>query len=251
MPGLDLAWRIGEGAMTLVLDPTKIKAAFKEFSEAGFQGPLIVKSNLNQLWGLSKKDPDRYTQALRSVGQAILELEEKLGVAIILSYSDEVLKDTALREDYESMVGPAVGIPAPQGNVFDDTDGSGSTMGMSFVDLRDGSRLSTRHWGAYREGYDDLRYVATLEQVLAESEVDTDATRQARAFLAELADDWWPTGPYLEGRRAWRGAIVRTLNAQHPLGSLDEARGQLAMHILAVLGESYLRHLARYRGHRL
>jgi hypothetical protein len=39
----------------------------------------------------------------------------------------------------------------PQGDLFDDTVSESGTMGMAFIDPRDGSRLSTRHWEAYRE----------------------------------------------------------------------------------------------------
>lgn len=124
----------------------------------------------------------------------------------------------------------------PSGDLFDDTVGNSGIMGMAFIDPRDGSLLSTRHWEAYREGGDDLRYLATLEQLIEEKRALShgDAVEAAESFLIELKETWWPDQP-LPGRRGYQGAIVRSLNAENPLGALQEMRRQIADHIIALM----------------
>ncbi len=75
------------------------------------------------------------------------------------------------------------------GNPLDATDGP-RTRGADFAyaapDPRDPTRLvSTRHWEAFREGVDDIRYLATLEFLLRERP-DSPHAGEAQAWLDRL-----------------------------------------------------------------
>lgn len=84
---------------------------------------------------------------------------------------------------------------ATSGNPLDDTDGP-TTRGHDFVyavpDPEDPSRLvSTRHWEAFREGADDMRYLLTLEELIAEQPAAPEAVA-ARAWLDRLRTELTP-----------------------------------------------------------
>lgn len=49
----------------------------------------------------------------------------------------------------------------------------------------DGTPMPVAMWEAYREGYDDYRYVFTLEQLIAEAKRSLKATAQRAAVEAE------------------------------------------------------------------
>ncbi|NOX55612.1 MAG: hypothetical protein GXP27_14470, partial [Planctomycetes bacterium] len=75
------------------------------------------------------------------------------------------------------------------GNPVDDTDGP-RLRGHDFVyavpDPQQPDRLiSTRHWEAFREGFDDMRYIGTLEDWIAERKGTTEA-KAAQAWLDRL-----------------------------------------------------------------
>ncbi|HID21908.1 MAG TPA: hypothetical protein EYP14_05845 [Planctomycetaceae bacterium] len=75
------------------------------------------------------------------------------------------------------------------GNPVDDTDGP-RLRGHDFVyavpDPRHPEQLiSTRHWEAFREGFDDMRYLATLEHLI-EKRGDSPTAHAARAWLERL-----------------------------------------------------------------
>ncbi len=75
------------------------------------------------------------------------------------------------------------------GNPLDDTDGP-ETRGHDFAyaapDPQDPTNLiPTRHWVAFREGIDDMRYLETLEQQIAAGANRT-AAREAQAWLDQL-----------------------------------------------------------------
>lgn len=74
------------------------------------------------------------------------------------------------------------------GDPFDDTDADGYDFGYAFPDPDDPTRLiSTLHWEAFREGIDDMRYLATLEGLIARAEEAGVDASEARAWLKELA----------------------------------------------------------------
>ncbi len=88
-----------------------------------------------------------------------------------------------------------------KGNPLDDTDGPrvrGHDFGYAVTSPEDGKTpIPTRHWEAYREGIDDLRYICTLEALVREAQ--SKAPEQAvkaqqwltdlRAKLPELPED--------------------------------------------------------------
>jgi len=75
------------------------------------------------------------------------------------------------------------------GNPLDDTDGPhlrGHDFAYAAPDPEDPDRLvSTRHWEAYREGIDDMRYLATLEELIGERG-PSPAAREAQRWLDTL-----------------------------------------------------------------
>lgn len=81
------------------------------------------------------------------------------------------------------------------GNPLDDTDGPGQKghdFALAAPDPEDPERLvSTRHWECYREGIDDMRYLRTLESLIAEKP-DLTAARAAREWLETLRRDTEP-----------------------------------------------------------
>lgn len=337
-PSLKYRVRRIDGEFRYVPDFQDVRTVIDEMREYGFEGPYVIHSGLAGLWdqlgGLPQ--PQRlalYQRVLKDLGNALIELEEELGVEIVLQHLDEVFK-TEVRPRYELLTRPAVGIDElkfyitfyphedetlmqwvdplvnirnyhgaaadawlakgrtfgdlaeymnpendrlwlyynaeevemdprwmriingiylwlspyelhaiwayseSQGNLFDDTDSTSGTMGMAFIDPRNGSLLSTRHWEAYREGGDDLRYLATLEELIQERAKSAPvACEAARQFLEELRSSWWPREP-LAGRRGYQAAMVRAMNAEHPLGALQSVRRQVVDHIEAILAES-------------
>jgi hypothetical protein len=87
-----------------------------------------------------------------------------------------------------------------QGDPLDDTDGPrlrGHDFAYAVPDPEDPQRLiSTRHWEAFREGIDDIRYLSTLEDLIARR-ADTAAARSAQAWLDELRRSVTPTAAEL------------------------------------------------------
>jgi len=73
------------------------------------------------------------------------------------------------------------------GDPFDDTDGPtirGHDFAYAVPDPRDGKTpVPTRHWEAYREGVDDMRYIAMLEELIAEK-------KASAPQLAQEAQKW-------------------------------------------------------------
>lgn len=74
---------------------------------------------------------------------------------------------------------------------YDDTDGQWHDFGMTFPDLRDPEVLvPTRAWQAVREGYDDLRYLATLTWAIrTRRHIAPEEAERAAVFLATLRED--------------------------------------------------------------
>ncbi|NLN19066.1 MAG: hypothetical protein GX162_07315 [Firmicutes bacterium] len=337
-PSITYQVRRIDGVFRFVPNLSEVRTVIEEMRQYGFEGPYVVNSGFTGLWAQLEGVPqptrsELYRSILVDLGEAIMALEEELGVEIALQQLDEIFK-TEVRERYELLTRPAADVEGlrfyitfyphedvtlmewadplvdirnyhgaaadawlargrtfddlagyvnqepdrlwlyynaeevemdprwmriingiylwlspfelhaiwaysePEGDLFDDADGIRGSMGMAFIDPRDGSLLSTRHWEAYREGGDDLRYLATLEHLMEEhTDTAPSAIAAARRYLEELKTSWWPEKP-LAGRRGTQGAIVRAMNAEHPLGSLQSLRRQVADHILAILRES-------------
>jgi len=76
-----------------------------------------------------------------------------------------------------------------KGNPFDATDGPrlrGGDFAYAVPDPDDPNRMvPTRHWEGFREGVDDMRYLATLEALVAEHEGTPEAA-SARTWLESL-----------------------------------------------------------------
>jgi len=88
-----------------------------------------------------------------------------------------------------------------KGSPFDATDGPrlrGGDFAYAAPDPDDPKRMvPTRHWEAFREGIDDLRYLTTLE-TLAERRRGTPASDAALGWLAELRQAITPKPEELE-----------------------------------------------------
>ena len=88
-----------------------------------------------------------------------------------------------------------------QGNPLDDTDGPrlrGHDFAYAVPDPDDPNRLiSTRHWEAYREGIDDMRYLCTLEDLIAEHRGSCQA-KAAQAWLDGLRSSLEPKPEQLQ-----------------------------------------------------
>jgi hypothetical protein len=71
----------------------------------------------------------------------------------------------------------------------------------------DGSPIPVALWEAYREGYDDMRYIYTLKQAIAEGmKSPSGATRQEAAEAQKVLDDIWnavPVRPQYQYDSAW------------------------------------------------
>lgn len=98
-------------------------------------------------------------------------------------------------------------------NPLDDTDGPrtrGHDFGYAVTSPEDGKTpIPTRHWEAYREGIDDLRYVATLERLLADAE-------KLHTPSAELSKA-------VQGAKAWLGSLRGNLpNLPDDLRGIEE-----------------------------
>jgi len=71
----------------------------------------------------------------------------------------------------------------------------------------DGSPIPVALWEAYREGYDDMRYVYSLKQAIARAEASSSAAARQEATRAQKAlDDIWnavPVRPQYQYDSAW------------------------------------------------
>ena len=87
------------------------------------------------------------------------------------------------------------------GNPLDDLDGPhlrGHDFAYAVPDPEAPARLiSTRHWEAYREGVDDMRYLCTLEDLIAENR-DAPAAQAAQKWLDQLRAKLRPDPKQLE-----------------------------------------------------
>ena len=88
-----------------------------------------------------------------------------------------------------------------KGNPFDCTDGPrlrGGDFAYAVPDPADPNRMiPTRHWESFREGVDDLRYLETLEALIAEH-AGTREAKAAQSWLAALRRGVTPTTEQLE-----------------------------------------------------
>ncbi len=120
------------------------------------------------------------------------------------------------------------------GSPFDDTDSDRFDFGYAFPDTDDPTRMiSTLHYEAFREGYDDMRYIATLEQTMADARAQGVDVSEAQAWLGEIKrmtpqlpediQDIDLESPYtVAATRSFSGA------------DYDTMRSQTARHIIAL-----------------
>jgi len=129
------------------------------------------------------------------------------------------------------------------GSAFDDTDSDRFDFGYAFPNPDDRTQmLSTLHYEAFREGCDDIRYIATLEQAIAKAKARGVGASAARAWLAQIKallpqlpqdiKDINVESPYtVAATRRFSGA------------DYDTIRGQTARHIIAL--QARIRRAAR------
>ena len=83
----------------------------------------------------------------------------------------------------------------------------GSAMDFMVRSEPDGTPLPTALWEAFREGYDDMRYIYTLKQSIAEGmKSPSGPTRQEAAEAQKVLDDIWnavPVRPQYQYDSAW------------------------------------------------
>ena len=88
-----------------------------------------------------------------------------------------------------------------KGSPFDATDGPhlrGGDFAYAVPDPNDHERMiPTRHWEGFREGIDDIRYLATLE-ALVDKHASTPEAREAAAWLQDLRQGVTPTHEQIE-----------------------------------------------------
>ncbi len=73
------------------------------------------------------------------------------------------------------------------GNPFDDTDAEGFDFGYAFPHPDDPTLLiSTLHYEAFREGYDDMRYIRTLEETMKQARAAGVDVSEAQAWLGRI-----------------------------------------------------------------
>ena len=73
------------------------------------------------------------------------------------------------------------------GDPFDDTDSQRYDFVYAVPMPGDPTTLvSTLHWEAFREGYDDMRYIVTLEETIKAAKAKGVATAEAEAWLDEM-----------------------------------------------------------------
>jgi hypothetical protein len=111
---------------------------------------------------------------------------------------------------------------------FDYLRGSSSGCGQRMDD--DGTVIPAVYWSCFREGFDDARYVYTLQQAVAQRQDSADpacraAVRRGRQLLQEtwdairvqpkyLATDMWPSEEFDTIR--WRLAVATEKLLQYP-----------------------------------
>ncbi len=120
-----------------------------------------------------------------------------------------------------------------QGNPLDDTDGSrlhGHDFAYAVPDPADSNRLiPTRHWEAYREGVDDMRYLCTLEDLIAEHAGSREA-KSAQKWLDELHSALTPKPAQLETIEK-ESPILIVLSEKYDGADYRRFRRQAAQHI--------------------
>ena len=118
------------------------------------------------------------------------------------------------------------------GSPFDDTDNDHFDFGYAFPNPENPTQMiSTLHWETFREGYDDMRYIVTLQ--------DTIAKAQAKGVDVKAATQWLDhiksTLPQLpQGIKTIDQEDPYTVAAtQHLSGAdLDKLRDQTAQYIV-------------------
>ncbi|MGI5818644.1 MAG: hypothetical protein ACOX9R_11170, partial [Armatimonadota bacterium] len=120
------------------------------------------------------------------------------------------------------------------GDPFDDTDAEVASFVYAIsLDDRGEQIVSTLHWEACREGYDDMRYIATLEAAIAQARergIDTaDAERALDAAAAML-----PTLPDEITQIEEESPLLVATAQRHTGADWDRMRARLAEAIIAL-----------------
>ena len=127
-----------------------------------------------------------------------------------------------------------------QGNPFDDTDGPrlrGHDFAYAVPDPADRTRMvPTRHWEAFREGIDDMRYLCTLEDLVAEHAGSPQA-QAAQAWLDQLRNRVTPKLQELEPIED-ESPILILLSERFNGPDYRQFRRQAAEHIVKLLAMS-------------
>jgi len=123
-----------------------------------------------------------------------------------------------------------------QGDPFDDTDGPrlrGHDFAYAVPDPADGKTpVPTRHWEAYREGVDDMRYIAMLEDLIAGR--NDKPAQDARKWLDSIrAGIPWGDVAAIEEESPVLIAVTRKFSGD----DLQKMRYTTARHIIKVLGD--------------
>ncbi len=120
------------------------------------------------------------------------------------------------------------------GNPFDDTDDEHFDFGYAFPHPDDPTLLvSTLHYEAFREGYDDIRYIKTLEQTIADARAEGVDVSDAQAWLGQVKS-MLPQIPEdiedIELESPYTVAATRSLTG----ADYDTMRSQTAEHIVSL-----------------
>ena len=123
------------------------------------------------------------------------------------------------------------------GNPLDDTDGPrerGHDFAYAVPDPTDSTQLiPTRHWEAYREGIDDMRYLCTLEDLIADN-ADHSEAKAAQVWLDKLRASLIPKLEELESIDK-ESPILIVLSRRFDGVEYRQFRRQAAAHIQKLL----------------
>jgi hypothetical protein len=120
------------------------------------------------------------------------------------------------------------------GNPFDDTDAERYDFGYAFpLDDRGEQIVSTLHWEACREGYDDMRYIATLEAAIERADQRGIDTEQAREAL-EAAAQMLPNMPEEIAEIEKESPVLVAASRAHDGVEWDAMRRSMAQEIMAL-----------------
>lgn len=120
------------------------------------------------------------------------------------------------------------------GSPFDDTDAERYDFGYAFpLDDRGEQIVSTLHWEACREGYDDIRYLVTLEAAIERADQRGIDSADAQAALDEAAE-MLPKLPDEVADVEGESPLLRVTAERHSGADWDRMRAHLAEEITSL-----------------